>query len=121
MKLRQYTDDQLIAYLLNEGTLESRSALERDLLAEPALAARLETLREITNQLRRLPLEAFYSTRRSYSAISLSLKAMLLAVIFFTGALAQVEFSIIGGHADVPKNSMSTLSGDFPISHRIFM
>ena len=95
MKTNKYPDDELIAYLMNEGGPEFRSRLARDLETDPELAIRLVTLGKISNQLRQLPLETFYSTRVSVTPLSLVFRAAILAGIFFTGVLVQSEFSIL--------------------------
>ena len=117
----RYPDNELLAYLMGEGDPDFRSALAREIEQIPELAARLTSLNALCGQLRQLPVEIFYRKRRPVSALSLIVKAVVLAGIFFTGALAQSEFLILQNHLDTPKQELSNLSGDFSFSSRIVM
>ena len=120
--MKKYTDDELVEYLLNEGDDSSRASLTRALETDPELADRLASLETVCNQLRLLPMETFYTGRRSVSSLSLIIKAVILTGIFFTGALAQSEFSILNQHLNAPATIKPTSSGgDFPYSPRVIM
>lgn len=120
--LHKYTDEELLAYLMGEGEQEMRAVLARDLENDPELSERLATLVKIRTRLQQLPLETFYTARRPVSASSLFIRAVIITVIFFIGAMAQAEFSILNTRQDISVTVKSTSSGgDFPFSSRVVM
>jgi hypothetical protein len=122
IKMKNYRDDELIAYLMDEGGSEFRAGLARDLDNDPELAGRLAALGIICNQLRQLPLEAFYPKRKDFSPVSLLVKAVILTGIFFTGVLMQSEFSILNQHATAPVTvNPASSGGDFPFPSQVVM
>jgi hypothetical protein len=117
----QYTDERLIAYLMGEGDHEFRAELALALKHDQGLAQRLAALEVLRGTLKQLPVEIFFRRRRPAYAWSLLVRAALLAVIFFTGVLAQSEFSLLRRDLAAPEPAQPVWSGDFPYSPRIVM
>lgn len=120
-KLNKYTDDELIAYLMGEGDQEKREALFGAAGSNRELADRLTTLGTLRDQLRLLPVETFYRRGGRVSPLSMLLRAVILAGVFFAGVLVQSELSILNGKAETPTVIQSSVSGDFPAPSTIVM
>ena len=121
VKRRKYTDEELIAYLMDEGDQQAREELSGAVRLNPELADRLTLLDTLREQLRLLPVETFYTRRSPVSPVTFILRAAILTGVFFTGVLMQSEFSILHEITDTPVIIESSASGDFPSPSTIVM
>lgn len=121
VKLKNYTDDQIIEYLMDECDPETREELSRAIELDAETAERHATLKILYDQLRLLPAETFFNNKKPVSPLSMIVKTAVLVGIFFTGVILQSEFSILQKDQDLPVVIESNVSGDFPYQPTIVM
>lgn len=121
LKSRKYRDDELIAYLIGEGSPDDRERLSRAVDSNPRLADRLASLETLHTQLRLLPIETFYRKKQQFSPLSLLARVVVLVAVFYTGVFIQSKYSLLREDAQPPVSIEASTNGDFPPPSTIIM